>query len=177
MWSTLKETKRESMLRGAVVLGLMAAASIGCRRESEQKGEQSRHEPSTNVPPAQPAQPAPAPGAGEPESQQKAIGGGPATKPKMTPAAAVGSLAAANCDHQVKCNDIGPNKKYKTRAECVTDTVKDKSGSINANACPGGINEENLNYCVKALRDADCGNPLDILTRGEACKTVGICKK
>jgi hypothetical protein len=172
-----------STLGVAVTFGLMATASLGCRRESENKGELSRNQPSTNVPTTPPAPATPpataAPGPGEPGSQQApAIGGGPAApKPKMTPAAAVAKLAAANCDHLVKCNDIGADKKFKTRDECVAKTEKDKSQSVNAHACPGGINEQNLNYCLKALENAGCGNPFDILTRGEACKTVGMCLK
>src|SRR5215471_17442602 len=67
MRSTLKNATVRSTLRGLVTLGLMAAVSIGCRKESEQKGEQSRNQPSLRTP-STPPPPAPAePGAGEPQ--------------------------------------------------------------------------------------------------------------
>jgi hypothetical protein len=161
-----------------VTLGLMAAVSTGCRSESERKAEQSRNEPTANTPSTPPAQPAPAePGAAQPEHQPPAIGGGPTTaKPKMTPAAAVLSLAAATCDHEAQCNNIGADKKYKTREECMTKTAKDKGGSLNAQVCTGGVNEGNLDECIKVLRSAGCGAG-EFLKRAEACKMDGICVK
>jgi Family of unknown function (DUF6184) len=154
-------------------LGLMAVMVGGCRRESGRNMGQSGTEPSANIPSAPEA-----PRAGEPKSQPRAIGGGPAGHvPKTTAAAAVAGIAAAQCDRQVRCNNVGPNETYKTRGECISKMQSDKSEGINAKSCPGGINEANLNRCLEALRNEGCGSPVGSLERLEACKTDGMCLK
>ena len=70
---------------------------------------------------------------------------------------------------------LGADKKFKTREECITKTVQDKSGSVNAQVCTGGINEGNLEECIKVLKTEGCGG-LGI-KRAEACKMDGICVK
>jgi hypothetical protein len=172
---TLKDTPK---LAGMVTLGLMAALSIGCRSESDRKAEQSRNEPSTNMTPPPPPAAEPAPGAAAPENQPPAIGGGPTTpQGKTTPSAALASLAAADCDREVRCNNVGPNKHYPSREVCIAMVQNDKGKKVSAQACPGGINEGNLNECLKSLRKDSCGNFGDTLSRAEACKLDGICVK
>ena len=178
---------RSSLLRNAMIFGTLAVVSVGCRNESDRTTGQSGKEPTANNPPAQnnpppaavnnpPAEEAPPAGADKVEPP--AIGGGPAEPAlKTTPAGAVASIALTRCDRQVRCNNVGPNEKYKTRAECVSKMQSDDSKSINTNACPGGIDEGNLNRCLKALRDEGCGSPIGALERLESCKTDSICKK
>ena len=88
-----------------------------------------------------------------------------------------GEHRTTRCDRQARCNNIGPNEKYKSRAECVSKMQSDDGKSINADECPGGINEGNLNRCLKALREEGCGSPIGALERLESCKTDSICKK
>ena len=177
-----------SFLRNAVMFGTLALVSVGCRSKSDRTTGQSGKEPYANNPPMQnnpPAQEAPpagaakeAPPAGEEKVEPHAIGGGPAEPAlKTTPAGAVASIALTRCDRQARCNNIGPNETYKTRVECVSKMQSDDGKSINASACPGGINEGNLNRCLQALREEGCGSPIGALERLESCKTDSICKK
>jgi hypothetical protein len=106
------------------------------------------------------------------EKQPGAVGGGPSPT-----AAAVASLAAAECDRKVRCNDIGPDKSFKTRDECITKTTADKAASFNPRVCTHGINETNLNNCVKTIQSQACGNFGDAMKQAEACKTDAICVK
>jgi hypothetical protein len=150
----------------------------GCRSDTSRKSGQGYTEPSAAPSAANPSAPQ-APRAQEPKSEPPAIGGGPAgpsaeNKP-ITPAGAVASLAAEQCNREVRCNNVGKNKSYKTRAECVSKVEHEKSKGINAKACPQGVNEGNLNRCIQAIRNQGCG-PIS-LEYGEACKTDGICRK
>jgi len=153
-----------SALGCSVTFALMALVSAGCRKDTGRTSGQGTPAPGASVPSASEAPPA--------------MGGGPTEpKPRTTPANAVASMAAARCERQVRCNNIGPNETYKTRGECVAKLQNEKAGSINAKECPGGINEANLDRCLKALRDEQCGSPLGTLGRLEACKTDGLCLK
>ena len=163
-----------SVLGYAVTLGIAGIIASGCRSDTSRKTGEVYTEPSAANPP-----PAQAPGAQQPKSEPPAIGGGPAEpgaeKKPITAAGAVASLAAEECDREVRCEKVGQDKKYKTRAECVSKVEHDKGQNINAKACPKGINEGNLNRCLHAIRKQTC-SPVS-LEYAEACKTVGICVK
>jgi len=161
-----------SNLGNAMILGTLAAISVGCRKESGRTMGQSGTEPNANNPSAPEAPP------GGAKVEPPAIGGGPAEPiPKTTPAGAVASIAVSRCDRQVRCNNIGPKQTYKTRGECVSKMQSDDSKSINAHACPGGINEGNLARCLQALRNEGCGSPIGALERLESCKADSLCRK
>jgi len=154
---------------GAIALGLVAVLSGACSKGGS--SSQGSKEPSaSNQPPAQTPQ-----AQQQPKTQTPAIGGGP-TEP-ATPKGAVSSLVAAQCDREVRCNNVGQDKKYKTRDECVAKQQHDNGQSINDKVCTGGINQGNLNRCVQALREDECGNPINALQRAESCKTDSICVK
>jgi hypothetical protein len=146
-----------------MALGLVAAIASGCRRESDHSKGQATNEPNPNAPNA--------------PQGKRSIGGGPTEMGKMTPAGAAASIAGARCDREVRCNKVGPNESYKSRGECVAKMQADESHSMSGTSCPGGINEGNLNRCLKAIHEEECGHPLDVLSRLESCKTDAICIK
>jgi hypothetical protein len=53
----------------------------------------------------------------------------------------------------------------------------DKRDDLNADSCPGGVSEAELAHCLKAIRDEDCGNPLDAIARLNACRSGNLCLK
>ncbi len=110
------------------------------------------------------------------DRRSRAIGGGPGEPAvRATPASAVATMAAARCDREVRCKHIGPKEKYRTRRDCVADQQRDSRDDLNADVCPGGIREKELNDCLQAIRDEDCGNPLDEITRLSACRSGSLC--
>jgi hypothetical protein len=114
----------------------------------------------------------------ERREHDRSMGGGPRELvSKTTPASAVASIASMRCDRELRCKHIGPKEKYRTRGECVADLQRDKRDDLNGDACPAGIREKELNDCVQAIRDEDCGNPLDAIARLNACRSGNLCLK
>jgi len=112
------------------------------------------------------------------ERRARSIGGGPHDGVfRATPASAVANIAAARCDREVRCKHVGAKEKYRTRAVCVAELERDKRDDINSDVCPGGVREKELNDCLAAIRDEDCGNPLDAISRLNACRTGNLCVK
>jgi len=110
------------------------------------------------------------------ERKDRPIGGGP-NDVRATPASAVASIAAERCDRELRCKHIGPKEKYRTRAVCVAELARDKREDLNSDVCRGGIREKELNDCLQSIREEDCGNPLDALTRLTSCRSGNLCVK
>jgi len=96
---------------------------------------------------------------------------------RATASSAVTSLAAERCDREARCNNIGAKEKYKTRADCIAEMQRDKRDDLNSDVCRGGIRQKELNDCLQAIHEESCGNPLDALTRLNACRTGNLCAK
>jgi len=112
------------------------------------------------------------------DRRARSVGGGPRDSVlRATPASAVANIAAARCDREVRCGHVGPKEKYRTRAACVADLQRDKRDDINSDVCRGGVREKELTDCLASIRDEDCGNPLDAITRLNACRTGNLCVK
>jgi len=106
------------------------------------------------------------------EERREAVGGGP-----PEPSSAVGRIASARCDREVRCNNVGTKEKYSNRADCVMRMQDDKREAINEKDCPGGVDKKQLNACLSAVRDEACGNPLDSISRLVSCRSGSICLK
>ncbi len=96
---------------------------------------------------------------------------------RTTTALAVSSIATARCDRELKCNNVGTNKTYLSTDECVTKMQNDKRTGLNANECPQGVSDKDLASCLKAIREENCGNPLDSISRLTACRAGAMCVK
>ena len=96
---------------------------------------------------------------------------------RTSTALAVSSIATARCDRELKCKNIGTNQKYLTTDECITKLQNDKRTAINAQECPGGVSDPDLASCLKSIREEDCGNPLDSVSRLTACRAGALCLK
>jgi hypothetical protein len=141
-------------------LGATLALSIFCvagceRRETRQEG--------TNVTP-----PAVAP---RTMDEPAATGGGP-----LAINAAVDQIASARCAREMKCGNVGADKKYADQNACTTELKKEFGDDLNANDCPAGVDQKELGECLAEIKNEDCGNPLDTISRLAACRTSDMCK-
>jgi hypothetical protein len=85
------------------------------------------------------------------------------------------SIAAARCDREETCKNIGSGRTYPSRNACV-DELRDKSRSeLNASDCPGGVDNAPLEKCLSEIRGENCGRALDAITRLAACRTSALC--
>jgi hypothetical protein len=96
---------------------------------------------------------------------------------RTSTALAVSSIATARCDRELKCKNIGTNKAYLSTDECVTKLQNDKRTAVNPQECPQGVSDKDLASCLKSIREEDCGNPLDSISRLTACRSGALCLK
>jgi uncharacterized protein DUF6184 len=176
---------KSALFSSALALGISVALG-GCDRTAEDRRAETRaHDPSTAEQRRSDEQKAAERRIEERQAEQRrsearrhygepAIGGGPRM---ATPASAVASIATARCDREIRCKNVGPKEKYKTRADCTQKLRDDKHDDLNADSCPDGVSETELANCLKAIRDEDCGNPLDAITRLNACRSGNLCVK
>jgi hypothetical protein len=89
---------------------------------------------------------------------------------------AVDSIAAARCDREARCNNVGPDKNFDSRDQCLAKVKSDKRDDLNAKDCPGGIDQGELRECLEETRNSDCNNPFDELGRIAACRSSDLCR-
>ena len=86
-------------------------------------------------------------------------------------------IANATCDREQSCGTVGPGAYFGTREECL-NVVRDKtSKTLNAGACPAGINLEAVQSCLSSLEASECVQPGDVITRAARCPTADLCMK
>jgi hypothetical protein len=88
---------------------------------------------------------------------------------------AVSDISDARCDREERCDNIGPNKKHATRDLCEQAVENDWADDLNALECRGGVIDAELDECLLAIRDEDCGSVLDALDRFTSCSAADIC--
>ena len=100
----------------------------------------------------------------------------PAVDKSSSVNAAIDSIAAARCDREARCNNVGANKDFDSHDQCVAKVKSDKREDLNAKDCPGGIDQKELSECLEETRNSDCNNPFDELGRMTACRTSDLCR-
>jgi hypothetical protein len=110
-------------------------------------------------------------------NQESAVPGTGVTSAQKADSAVVGKLAAARCDREQGCNNIGARQKYLSREVCMEQMRGSLANDLNAYECPRGIDEGRLDRCLTAIRSEECSHPLDTLTRMDKCRTGSLCMK
>jgi hypothetical protein len=99
------------------------------------------------------------------------------TNAQNADSAIVGKLAAARCDREQSCNNVGAGAKFVSRDVCMDDMRGSLANDLNTYNCPRGIDEGQLDRCMTAIRNEECGHPLDTITRMDKCRTGTLCLK
>ena len=110
--------------------------------------------------------------------RSRAIGGGPADRAtREAPPSVSSRIAAARCDREVKCNQVGAHGKYDSHLACVAELKRDIRHDLDGDDCANGFRAKELNDCLQAIRDEQCGRALDFDTviRLRACRAENIC--
>jgi hypothetical protein len=164
-----------------VIFGFAAAAIAACGSDSSDKNAKSPATSSQAMNELTPSerQEAEKRAAKDAEKERLAASREVQTKEvsRTSNALAVSSVATARCDRELKCKNIGANKTYLSTDECITKLQNDKRTDLNAQECPGGVSDKELTSCLKAIREEDCGNPLDSISRLTACRAGALCLK
>lgn len=106
-----------------------------------------------------------------PKGDDLAVGGGPIAFNN-----AIDKLAEARCDRELKCGNVGADKKFADRMACTAAVKKSFADELNAEDCPAGIDSKELNECLHEARNEDCKNPFDKIGRLAACRTSDMCR-
>lgn len=105
----------------------------------------------------------------------------PATHAQMASArsqkakSAVNDIVNARCDLEQRCSNIASGKKYDSRDMCESKLQGATADDLNTKDCPHGVDQGKLSTCLSDIRAESCGNPLDSLSRWNACRTGQIC--
>jgi len=98
--------------------------------------------------------------------------------PRTTPAAAAEQIAAARCDREARCNDVGPSKEFQNREHCLQVMRKDASDKLADDDCPNGIANRDLQGCLSDIGSENCGGvslPFAKLDSMMACRQSHLC--
>jgi hypothetical protein len=86
------------------------------------------------------------------------------------------SIAEARCAREDRCENVGNDKKYSSTQDCLNRIKADWADDLNARECPGGVNDDQLDECLKEVRHEECSSPFDTLSRIAECTASQICK-
>ena len=94
---------------------------------------------------------------------------------RTSPAAerAIEAMAAARCDHEQRCNRVGPTTDYMNRDHCMNVMRADAYEELGG--CAAGVDQSDLQECLGEIANADCGGPIDAIERVAACQLDDLC--
>jgi hypothetical protein len=110
-------------------------------------------------------------------NQESAVPETGVTNAQRSDSAVVGKVSRARCDREETCNNIGAGQRYASREVCMDQLRGGLANDLNADQCPRGIDEAQLDQCLSAIRGEACNHPLDTLSRIEKCRSSALCLK
>lgn len=100
---------------------------------------------------------------------------GSGSEPSGATRSATSSIAEARCAREATCENVGSDKTYSSSDDCMARIRDEWRDDLNARECPGGVNQTELDECLTAIRNEDCGSPFDTLARVVDCSSGQIC--
>jgi hypothetical protein len=148
-----------------VVAGVVMAVMAACTRE------EPRGYAAAPVPPVTQSEPFPL----GPEERDEA------EPPERVPVSgrvlpfdeAADTLARVQCEREERCERIGTNEPYSSKAACLSAL---RVHAIDAfGDCAGGVDADSLDDCVEEIRAESCIKTEDPFDRSLPCKTAALC--
>jgi hypothetical protein len=156
-------------LTGLVLLPL---AAVGCEKTDSLGDRDPSIDPETR--------PLTSPPAMHETNKEMERGNEPSTNAKTAVAGAtseaITKITEARCAREMRCENIGVDKKYSSLDECSSEVRKEWREDLDSRECSGGVVQKELSECLEEIRNEDCGNPFDTLGRLAACREGDICK-
>jgi hypothetical protein len=100
----------------------------------------------------------------------------PAPATKVSTLNGINEMSEARCDREVRCGGVGPGEKYETRDQCIADLNSIGYEDLDADACPKGLDQKELDRCLREIATERCGAALDTLERLMACRSAMLCR-
>jgi hypothetical protein len=98
-----------------------------------------------------------------------------ASAPARELKSAVTDISDARCDLEQRCNNIGAGQSFDNREACETKMHGSLADDLNTKDCPHGVDHSKLSACLGQLKSEECGNPMDSMSRWEACRQGELC--
>jgi hypothetical protein len=98
-----------------------------------------------------------------------------ASAPAHELSGAVNDLVDERCDLEERCNHVGSGQTYENREACESKLRGSISNDLNTADCPHGISDAKLDKCKAEIRAESCGDPIEAMSRWNACRQGNIC--
>jgi hypothetical protein len=85
-------------------------------------------------------------------------------------------VAAARCDREQACNDIGPGRDYGDYDSCLREIGGYARKTLGSERCAGRIVDSALSRCIQASRMQACGDAVDIANGPGSCQPLVVCR-
>jgi hypothetical protein len=85
------------------------------------------------------------------------------------------NISNARCNHEATCNAIGQGKAYDDFEVCTQQVSRDANETLQAEACPNGVNTFQLSSCVTDLQDQKCDAPVQSVDHVDSCTRTKLC--
>jgi hypothetical protein len=114
-------------------------------------------------------------GAGEAEAEERGSTDTGVAASASARHAGVRQLSTARCDREERCKNVGKNRKYESREQCLQKLDAKNQEDLGPEECKTGIEQEKLSTCLKAIQEEACNSPLDSLSRIVSCRSSALC--
>jgi len=85
-------------------------------------------------------------------------------------------IAETRCTREEACGNIGAGKTFGDREACSNYVQDHGRADLHSARCPGGIDQEELEECLAAIQEQECGSLIDRAARIVACRSSDMCQ-
>lgn len=89
---------------------------------------------------------------------------------------AIHALAEARCERETRCDDVGPDKQYDNRDDCISRLNEVGYTELGPDQCPRGIDEDELTHCIGTIRQEPCEPRGESVDRLASCAPKTLCR-
>jgi hypothetical protein len=86
-------------------------------------------------------------------------------------------LAAARCDQEQECKNVGAGAKYSSLSVCMDEIRESIGHHLNADQCRHGLDRDAVDRCMVSIKREECSHPFDTLLRYDDCRPRALCLK
>jgi hypothetical protein len=105
------------------------------------------------------------------------------TEPRLSAASGVTTpnartvdrITAARCAREEHCNNVAVGRKYETLDACQREMRDSAYEALSPERCPAAIDPAQVNDCLAAIEDEQCGQVIDTIERVAACHPDSLC--
>lgn len=90
---------------------------------------------------------------------------------------AANRIAAARCNYEQKCGNVGSAKDFKDRNHCLQVQRTELRGDLDGD-CQYGVSKSDLSDCLTEIGNQDCagvGMAIDVIERSFECSSSQLC--